>query len=228
MPLRLQIALGRLCAAVALLAGCTTAGSDWQLQGVGDCSSNSALSGLRVYVDETSGPKEYAFGRGSKSIVHLSLEDFRKVPREGSRFEHWDVINSLSNARSAIRDDEEYVLPVAESSPVGRWAAGVRKRGTYTFANKVVVHGPQVSRQIASPVGFHVVGLAWSSDSRLLAIVDDRIESKVRSLRDFVSPHAVPYDDILLRVYDVEFGNTICQSLLVRDARYAQSRILWR
>lgn len=226
--MRLQIALHQLSVVAALLAGCATSSTDAQRQGVEECRSSSALEGLRIFVNSSSGPEQYAFGRGSMSVAQLSSEEFLKIPREGSLFEYWSDVYDLPGGESLISDGEEYRLPVARSDRTDRWAAGVTKRGAPWLASAVVVRGPQVTRRLESAGDFSVVALAWSGNFELLARLEGRVENRVRSLSDFLSPHPVPYNDILLTVFDLDSGKEVCRSLLRRNVRYAQSKIVWR
>ena len=184
------------------------------------------LNDLQIYIYHSSGPDVFSFHDASVSLSKISSDAFWGLPKEGSRLQDSSIQAPLE-AQRLLAGDEEYVFPVARSASTGRWAAGVVARHSHTYAKAVVVVSHRGQRLQAS-AGYSVAALAWNADASLLAVLEDTYETKVRSVRDFVSPHPVPYKNILLTVYDVRSDNVACQSLLLRDARYAASKIAWR
>jgi hypothetical protein len=132
-----------------------------------------------------------------------------KFPREPSRLGNGDQLG----------------FPAA-SSPDGRsWAAAIVTGSAKRTNGLVIRHGSDIQRLRNLP-GFNLETLAWSQDSTMLAAIESRSTTAVSGVKDFFSPHPVPYSDIVLAVYRAT-GESVCQSILMQNARYAAARVEW-
>jgi len=157
-------------------------------------------------------------------VVPISTENFDSVPREGSRLSGQTA--AQSRPQDQIAKGEKLVAPYAPSEGGRGWATGIQAADS-TGPTAILVRHDQSFRRFDGTQGYYIAALAWNTNSTMLAVLEDTYETKVRGLRDLVSPHPVPYSDVLLTAYQVS-GEVVCRSLLLRDARYAQAKIIWK
>lgn len=213
---------------VSLLLGCQSFPEDIRTRAdVPDCKQIGSLRGLRIYIDQSGKTERIEFVDQSLKRSVVPEETWKGAPTAGSR---WASESSLSEAFAPksmrLPEGGHPVLPVAVSSSAKLAAAGIALRDNQASPEGVVIRQDGNFRRINGTPGYSVGSLAWSPDSSRLAVVEYNYKLMTRSFRDFVSPHPVPYSDMLLTVYKAS-GEAICQSGLVADARYGTSKIEW-
>lgn len=211
------------------ISGCASSPAMDDLRpGVADCATASGLGGLDVYLKQSWRAERFSFG--DKGYIRVALNDDAWLKRVSRNSANQNSLQSVQDAfpslPARVPSGELLGFPVG-SSPNGQyWAAALIQKKGDTSPKLVVVADGRSFERMASAPGFAISALAWSPDSERLALVEDTYEHKVKSFRDFVSPHPVPYSDVLLTVYR-RSGHLVCQSMLSRDARYAIVGIEW-
>jgi hypothetical protein len=219
-----------LASLVALaLAGCASAPSEPESgRDFPSCEKVSNVEGLRIYIFSSEGAEKIQYGSNGLTRSPLTDRRWTEVPARGSR---WDTKESIKkafpgNEAGPLSIDEKLVLPAA-SSPNGRQAvAGVNKKNKSDGAQSAVIRADGMHHRITASAGYSMDAFAWSPDSSRLAVVESNYKLMTRGLRDFVSPHPVPYVDMGLIIYQAP-GQPICAMVLVENARYGSSKMEW-
>jgi len=219
-----------LAAFATAIAGCASSPTMDDLRpGVADCATASGLGGLEVYLKQSWRAELLSFGdKGYNTRAELSDDAWlKRASRKSANQNSLQSVQDAFPSLPARLPSGELLGFPAGTSPNGQyWAAALIQKKGDTSPKKVVVADGRSYERMTSAPGFAVSALAWSPDSERLALVEDTYEHKVKSFRDFVSPHPVPYSDVLLTVYR-RSGQLVCQSMLSRDARYAIVGIEW-
>jgi hypothetical protein len=211
------------------IAGCASSPAIDDLRpGVADCATATGLGGLDVYLKQSWRAERFSFS--DKGFTRSALSDDAWLKRASSNSANQNSLQSLQDAfprlPARLPSGELLGFPAGTSPDGQRWAAAlIHKKGDTSPKEIVVADGRSYERMTSAP-GFAVSALAWSPDSERLALIEDTYKHDVKSFRDFVSPHPVPYSDVLLSVYR-RTGQLVCQSMLSRDARYAIASIEW-
>jgi len=199
-------------------------GTRSDLQG---CEKNPSLQGLRIYIDQSWKAERIEFDGNGLTRTVLSEDAWKNISSQGSL---WDSAQSLQGAFPAqggrLSTNEKLMLPAAISPNRQFGVAGLAVKESDSRPKSVVIRANGDHRRIAGTPGYSIGAVAWGPGSTRLALVEFNYKTMVRSFRDFVSPHPVPYSDFIVTVYRAT-GEAICQSALVADARYGTSKIEW-
>jgi hypothetical protein len=213
---------------VLWLAGCGSVPSKIDLRpGIAACEAVDGLRGLRIYVSHTGEDTKFEF-RGdklSRTSVNGDLP-LSRIPRNDSGM-NWleNIEERFPREPGRLSNGDQLGFPAA-SSPDGRsWAAAIVTGSAKRTNGLVIRHGSDIKRLRNLP-GFSLETLAWSQGSNMLAAIESRSTTEASGLKDVFSPHPVPYSDIVVTVYRAT-GESVCQSILMQNARYATARVEW-
>jgi len=226
--MHLQVKATFVTVLVLWLAGCGSTPSKVDLRpGVAACDAVEGLRGLQIYVSHTGEDTKFEF-RGDQLLRTSISADapLSRIPRNDSGMNWLESIEErFPREPSRLANGDQLGFPAA-SSPDGRsWAAAIITGSARRTNGLVIRHGSDIQRLQNLP-GFTLETLAWSQDSNMLAAIESRSTTAVSGLKDFFSPHPVPYSDKVVTVYRAT-GEPVCQSILMQNARYATTRVAW-
>ena len=194
---------------------------------VAGCEAVDGLRGLQIYVSHTGEDTKFEF-RGDQLLRTSVSGDspLSRIPRNDSGMNWLESIEErFPREPSRLGNGDQLGFPAA-SSPDGRsWAAAIVTGSAKRTNGLIIRHGSEIQRLRNLP-GFTLETLAWSQDSNMLAAIESRSTTAVSGLKDFFSPHPVPYSDIVVTVYRAT-GESVCQSILMQNARYATTKVAW-
>lgn len=225
--MRMQVIRSLVVASAVALVGCTTAPKSNYLDfGATNCGTSPVVNGLQVYVYHTAGTDKFSFGGGTMSRSPLGDESLlSKLPRNDPGLnQSRDIQTAFPREPRTLANGESLGFPAASSVDERRWAATIV--GGKSNLTEVVIRNGQTFHRVTTRSGYKVATLAWNPDASLLAVVQWNYRTATKGLGDLVSPHPVPYSDILLAVYRAS-GELVCQTGLLEQARYANSWIHW-
>jgi hypothetical protein len=150
-----------------------------------------------------------------------------KAPREAT-----GMIAPYGATMLPDRTNEYYRGPFA-FSPNGKYVAAsvVGLRPKTALPQAFVIFDRQEKRDLAHVAlsGEELLrALAWSPDSKRVAVLKSTIRGKV-SFKNFLfalSGHSVPYDTYFLDIYDLE-GKIVAHTKLIGDLRGSWGEIVW-
>ena len=193
---------------------------------VPSCAGRPDLRGLSVYVFHAERNTSFKFGENGVKTSPVDDSPLTRISRNDSG------LNFLARIQEAFPKEparlptgEQLGFPAASSRDGTKWAAAIIS-GTEKRTPELVVRDRGDFRRERNLDGFDLGTLVWSPNSTLLAAIESRSSTSVRSLRDLLSPHPVPYSDFVLTIYRPS-GERVCQSLLEQGVRYATVRAEW-
>lgn len=212
-----------------LIQGCSSSaiGEGAQSGVINNCAGRPELDGLHVYVLHSGIADEFSFDKSGMRRVAIKEESkvpYPKIRNDTGRNDVGHVERIFPNIPPRLPNGDKLGFP-ADGSSGGRWAASVLRNGHESPTDLVVSNGREIKR-ISVPSGFAITTLAWNSDSSSLAVIEYSSQTAVKSVLDFISPHPVPYSDIVLAAYRPS-GEFICRAALNLNARYAYAWIAW-
>jgi len=162
--------------------------------------------------------------KGSLSLV----ERLPKAPKEASA-----NIEPFGAKDLAEPDNYHYFGPYVKS-PDGKFVvASLATKNPYSTLPKAFVIGDFHTAKLVSKVNgtgaYRIGGLAWSPDSKLIAVLKSRDRFKWWRPVDFVSAlsgHLIPYLEFGLDLVDLQ-GNVLAETRLVRDLPSASGEVIW-
>jgi hypothetical protein len=225
--MRMQV-IQKLGAVILLLVfGCSSTPTVELRTGTSACEGRPDLMGLSIYVFHAEANTRFSFDAdGLTKTPVVDDATLARIPRNDPGL---NFLTSLQKAfpkePSRLPTGELLGFPAA-SSPDGRkWAAAIIS-GTDKRTTELVIRNQTDFHRKRNLDGFDLGTLVWSPGSTLLAAIERRSTTSSKSIRDVLSPHPVPYSDIVLTIHRSS-GDVLCQAVLVHGVRYASVRAEW-
>jgi hypothetical protein len=192
--------------------------------GLATCFATPGLDGLHVYLYVDGGWRDYASGKtGTPSAPQIERVSRNDPGLDAASVNFRDRFPD--QAGNVPMSGRERLLFPAAYSPNKRFFVAAVGAGSKGVGTELLLRTER-DRRIAAIAGFHFENLVWSPDSRLIAVLEKRIDSRPRSFRALVAPHGVQYDDVVLTVIDTR-GTPICQAALVEKRPDVSTRLEW-